>query len=134
MKADGLDHHAAHDLIGCQDIAWDIVGAAVELDLSEGETEEVAQIVASAAGHPVDPGLRSDLHPCYIAFQLGAATLAADAVDGDERSRLLAAAERYKERLAAFLGSRVSGADCRWATGQPLAAAAAHECPTAMPS
>ena len=26
-----MDHHDAHDLIGCQDVAWDVVGAAVEL-------------------------------------------------------------------------------------------------------
>ena len=31
LKTDALDHHAGHDLVGCQDIAWDIVGAKIEL-------------------------------------------------------------------------------------------------------
>ena len=37
LKTDALDHHAGHDLIGCQDIAWDIAGATVELNLSDSE-------------------------------------------------------------------------------------------------
>jgi hypothetical protein len=38
LKTDALDHSAAHDLVGCQDIAWDVVGAAVEWGLTEDET------------------------------------------------------------------------------------------------
>ena len=34
LKTDALDHSEGHDLIGCQDIAWDVVGAATELELS----------------------------------------------------------------------------------------------------
>ncbi len=34
IKSDAYDHHASHDLVGCQDTAWDIVGAAVELELT----------------------------------------------------------------------------------------------------
>src|SRR3954447_3739354 len=37
LKTDALDHHAAHDLVGCQDVAWDVAGAMVELDLSPTE-------------------------------------------------------------------------------------------------
>jgi len=33
---------AGHDLVGCQDIAWDVVGAAVELGLSQAEEERLA--------------------------------------------------------------------------------------------
>ncbi|WP_431268207.1 hypothetical protein [Dankookia sp. P2] len=60
-----MDHHAAHDLIGCQDIAWDVAGAMVELGL-----DPVL---------PVDRGLLGFLLPCYCAFQLGAWTMALDA-------------------------------------------------------
>src|SRR5206468_5416318 len=38
LKTDGLDHHQAHDLIGCQDIAWDVAGAITEFDLDDSET------------------------------------------------------------------------------------------------
>ena len=34
VKTDALDHHQAHDLIGCQDAAWDLAGAAIEFDLN----------------------------------------------------------------------------------------------------
>src|SRR5690606_17934091 len=27
LKTDAVDHHAGHDLVGCQDIAWDVAGA-----------------------------------------------------------------------------------------------------------
>src|SRR4051794_26733771 len=45
LKTDALDHHAGHDLIGCQDIAWDIAGAMVELDLSDSEEDRLCRIV-----------------------------------------------------------------------------------------
>ena len=36
LKADALDHHAAHDLVGCQDVAWDIAGALCRAGLGGG--------------------------------------------------------------------------------------------------
>ena len=33
MKVDALDHHADDFLPGCRDIAWDIAGACVELQV-----------------------------------------------------------------------------------------------------
>jgi hypothetical protein len=87
LKADAVDHHAAHDLVGCQDIAWDVAGAMVELGL-----DPVL---------PVDPGLLDVLLPCYCAFQLGAWTMAAEAApDVAEAARCRAAAARYVARLA----------------------------------
>ena len=37
LKADAYDHHAAHDLVGCQDIAPDVAGAVAELGLTHAE-------------------------------------------------------------------------------------------------
>lgn len=86
LKADAIDHHAAHDLIGCQDIAWDVAGAMVELGL-----DPVL---------PVDPGLLGFLLPCYCAFQLGAWSMAAEATpDAAEAARCRAAIARYADRL-----------------------------------
>jgi hypothetical protein len=35
LKTDAVDHHAGHDLIGCQDVSWDIAGASSEFTLSQ---------------------------------------------------------------------------------------------------
>jgi hypothetical protein len=100
LKADALDHHAAHDLIGCQDITWDLAGAAVELGLSVAEQQRLAAITGERAGRAIDPELLAFARPCYLAFQLGRHALAATA-GGDEAVRLDAAARRYAAQLAA---------------------------------
>lgn len=89
VKTDAYDHHAAHDLIGCQDIAWDVVGAAVELGLSDAEEQWLAGEVGA------DRARLAFLRPCYLAFQLGRAQLAADASEVTEAGRLRCAAMRY---------------------------------------
>lgn len=70
LKTDALDHDDAHDLIGCQDIAWDIAGANVEFGLSPEETGHLTQAVGA------DPELVAFYRPCYAAFQLGLWTYA----------------------------------------------------------
>lgn len=96
IKTDALDHCATHDLVGCQDIAWDIAGAAVEFSLSAQDTDLLCTILEKESGHPVSPALLSFLVPCYLAFQIGAHTMAADALTGnEEETRLRLAVERY---------------------------------------
>jgi hypothetical protein len=109
LKADAVDHAAAHDLVGCQDIAWDIAGAAVELDLSPAEVADLAARIARHAGRPVDRALLAFLVPCYLAFQLGYYTMAAAANAGapDEAGRLTHRAAFYRERLAETLAERL---------------------------
>lgn len=85
-KLDALDHSEAHDLVGCQDIAWDVAGAAVELALSAAETD----VLAHAAG--ADPVLLALFETCYPAFQAGLWTMAGDP----------ARAAFYRDRLAAL--------------------------------
>lgn len=101
IKTDALDHHDAHDLIGCQDIAWDIVGAAIELDFSPVERDELRHAVERETGKAVDPDLLAFLTPCYLAFQLGFAALGAQSLAGwpQEAARLRAASETYAVRL-----------------------------------
>lgn len=106
LKCDALDHHAAHDLVGCQDIAWDIVGARAELALSDAGRARLMAVVAQASGRPVDHGLLAFLTPCYLAFQLGAASMAADAAqDSTEGLRLRNGATRYAAQLRDVLKS-----------------------------
>ena len=105
LKADALDHHAAHDLIGCQDVTWDIAGAAVEFALSDEEKDELCRIVARAVGRPVHRRLLALSERCYAAFQIGYWSLAADALAAfpAEASRTRAAAAAYARTLQRFL-------------------------------
>lgn len=96
LKADAVDHHAGHDLVGPQDPAWDVAGASVEFGLTPDETDGLGLEVGRAAGRDFDPILLSALRPCYLAFQYGAATMAADAAaPGPERARHAAETRRY---------------------------------------
>jgi len=95
LKADAADHAAAHDLVGCQDIAWDVAGAAVELGLTRAERDRLR---AGMGG--VDAALLRFMSACYPAFQLGLNSMAADAWGGgEEAARARAAAGRYAEAL-----------------------------------
>ena len=96
LKADALDHHRANDLVGPQDIAWDLAGTAVELDLDGDERDRLAGVLA------VDP-LQLDFNTlAYLAFQLGRHTLAAEALASgapEEAARMRGAVETYAARL-----------------------------------
>lgn len=98
LKTDGVDHHAGHDLIGCQDVAWDVAGAAVELELDPDERARVAR-----AARRRDAAVVRFHEDCYLAFQLGRCWLAARAAAPDEAARLEAAGRRYAARLEGSL-------------------------------
>ena len=106
LKADALDHHAAHDLVGCQDVAWDVAGAVAELGL-DGEFGTLCAAVEREAERPVDPGLVALLTPCYLAFQLGACAMAARVAAPEEAARLRADGGRY----AGLLRRALAGSD-----------------------
>lgn len=97
LKADALDHHQGHDLIGCQDIAWDVAGAAVELSLSDTDLEQLR----AALG--VSPRLLAFDQVAYRAFRLGAHRMSAASLAHwpDEQRRHQAAADRHAAALAA---------------------------------
>jgi hypothetical protein len=102
LKADGVDHCRGHDLVGCQDLAWDLAGAAVELGLTEAEQAGLGEAVARHGGTLPEPEVLRFHILCYLAFQLGHHTLAASALEGivpEEATRLRRAAERYGEAL-----------------------------------
>jgi hypothetical protein len=100
-KTDAVDHCDAHDPIGCQDLAWDVAGAAIELDLDAGERTTLARALATR-GHLVDAEPLAFYTAAYLAFQLALhATGAGMAADGAEAARLSAAADRYRRLLDA---------------------------------
>jgi hypothetical protein len=86
IKLDALDHAQAHDLVGPQDIAWDVAGAEVELGLSTAETWRLAEAVDA------DPVMLELFRVCYPAFQAGLETM--------QRRP----ATRYATRLARLAG------------------------------
>lgn len=93
IKTDGLDHSCGHDLIGCQDIAWDVAGAAVEFGLEPHELGALCAAISAVNERPIDPALVEFYRLAYPAFQAGLWTLA-----GDE-----AQVARYRGALAALL-------------------------------
>ncbi len=105
LKTDALDHHAAHDLVGAQDVAWDIAGARVEWSLSARETAALVDAVERRSGRSVDPGLLELFGWAYPAFQLGSSTMAAGRAAAEEASRLLRHAAVYRTELEALLAA-----------------------------
>lgn len=94
LKADALDHDDAHDLIGCQDIAWDIAGARVELGLTGAET---ARLCAAAGA---DPALLPAFEVAYLAFQAGAWTFALAGAEARDRPPIERLLRGYRRSLA----------------------------------
>ncbi|MFE1598388.1 hypothetical protein [Methylobacterium sp. ID0610] len=101
-KADALDHHAGHDLVGCQDVAWDVAGALVELDLPPAAGARLVRVMEREGVTP-DPDLLGLLIPCYLAFRLGACTLAAQSGTPDDAAWQRGAASSYAARLDRLL-------------------------------
>ena len=101
VKTDALDHHAAHDLVGCQDAVWDIAGAKIEFDLSPEELAELCHVFERVTRTGVDRDLLAFYEICYAAFQLGHWSMAAESLVGfpAEAARTRAAADRYGRKL-----------------------------------
>jgi hypothetical protein len=103
IKTDALDHHQAHDLIGCQDVAWDVAGAIVEFDLNQNLTAELIDTVEEA-GCTVDPQLLEFYRLAYLAFRLGQQRLGATMVsDEREQQRLTSCGDGYAAQLQLLL-------------------------------
>lgn len=71
VKTGAVDHHKGHDLVGCQDIAWDVAGASIEFELT---AEETARLIA-CTGCDVNPALLEFCAIAYSSFRLGRATI-----------------------------------------------------------
>lgn len=108
LKADALDHHAGHDCIGAQDIAWDIAGAAVELGLTRDEVDTLETALAARSRHRPDPLKLGFYLPCYLAFQIGYHALASStfqSMDPAEAARHDQARARHRRTLERLLAT-----------------------------
>jgi hypothetical protein len=101
LKTDAVDHHAAHDLVGCQDILWDVAGATVELGFAAEDVDVLYRRIERATGRGFDRELLALLTRCYLAFWLGYWTLAGEALVGfpPEVARIRRERARYAELL-----------------------------------
>ena len=75
LKTDAVDHHCGHDLIGCQDMAWDVAGAIVEFALDDELARRLVEASERAAGRPLHGGLLDLYRVSYCCFRLGQARL-----------------------------------------------------------
>ncbi len=88
IKTDALDHCCGHDLIGYQDIAWDVAGAAIAFDLSAEEAERLRHQVEGEAEQSCHPALVAFFRIASAAFQVGTLTMARGREVGEEAARL----------------------------------------------
>ncbi len=105
IKTDAVDHCCGHDIIGCQDIAWDVAGAAIAFDLSADEAERLRRHVESESGQSCHPGLVSFFRIAYAAFQVGALYMAREREDRREAERLDRSARTAVMALHREIGS-----------------------------
>ena len=102
LKTDAVDHHASHDLVGAQQIDWDVTGAIVEFDMKAKERVSFLELLAREG---VIAEHLAFHEAAYLAFQLGAHTLASQ-MNPSEGERLSRAAQSYAGRFRASNGSR----------------------------
>lgn len=105
VKTDALDHHAAHDLVGCQDILWDVAGAAVEWQFSASETRRLMDRMEESGAR-----LTRDAFPfyklAYLAFRLGGAVMAMESLAGTmpvEAQRFKCHADGYRAAFQSLM-------------------------------
>jgi hypothetical protein len=92
-----VDQAWGHDLIGCQDIAWDIAGAVVEFGLSRQAVGRLVRRVEEHAGSAVSPEAVALMQLCYCAFQAGLWSFAAN--DPQESARAWRRRGLYHDHL-----------------------------------
>ena len=106
IKVDAMDHHDDHFFPGCQDIAWDVASAGIELGLTQAGRAYLVHRYRSLSG---DRTIASRLHPyasAYLAFRLGYTDLAAGALsDSEDAKRFGKERRRYHELLCRELSA-----------------------------
>ena len=101
LKTDAVDHAQAHDLVGCQDIAWDVAGAVVEFAASKVRCDLLVRSVLGESDDMAD--LTALLTLCYLGFQIGWWDFAAEPGSADRQRRF------YTERVHALLSQGRDG-------------------------
>jgi hypothetical protein len=101
VKTDAIDHSRQHDLIGCQDPAWDVAAARIEFALTAAEFDALLRRLAGLLGGTPDQQLLETFSAAYPAFQLGL-WLSDHGLDPDDDRLVAAHVARYREALLEF--------------------------------
>lgn len=99
IKTDALDHSSSHDLVGCQDIGWDVAGAIVEHDLTKEEASQLIDQTGGLIGRALHPDLIKLFTACYIGFQAGLWTMALEAAVEESKPAIRDLLRGYRRRL-----------------------------------
>jgi hypothetical protein len=100
-KCDAVDHMAAHDGIGAQDLAWDLAGAELELTLSSTERSQLIAWIGHSSGRRWPEESLAFYRFVYAATQLAAWQQAMRELAWNETevSRLQLQVDRYSAAL-----------------------------------
>lgn len=82
LKVDAVEHHDDHFFPGCQDIAWDIAAAAIELTPSRAARHALLDRYRSLSDDRTIVGRLPFYSMAYLAFRLGYCSLAAGVLEG----------------------------------------------------
>jgi len=102
LKCDAEEHHAGHDCIGCQDPAWDVAGATIELGLDGAEREQVCAALFDAARLRLSDVKLRFYELAYAAFRAGRADFGERSLRGwadDDAARLARERARYAHEV-----------------------------------
>jgi hypothetical protein len=106
LKCDAIDHAAGHDCIGCQDPAWDVAGATIELGFSAAERELLCASLFDTTGHSLPDDMLRFYELAYCAFRAGRADFGERSLRGwadDDADRIAAERTRYAQHVLARL-------------------------------
>jgi hypothetical protein len=104
LKTDAVDHHCGHDLIGCQDMAWDVAGAIVEFALDADGARQLVEATEQASRRRLNPALLEFYSVAYCCFRLGQAKLAVESCgDSGESRRVDSRAAYYEAAVRSLL-------------------------------
>lgn len=97
IKADALDHHDDHFFPGCQDVAWDIAGAAVEFEFPVECLAEryLRRLPDSTLLRRLPSYMRA-----YLAYRIGYSAMASESGDNAERARWQRQLSAYQRALS----------------------------------
>ena len=100
LKVDAFDHYDDHFLPGCQDIAWDLAGAAYELELDAGARRGLIERYRSLSGDHTITARLPHYAMYYLGYRLGYSKLATGVLpESPDRDRFVSAANRYGQLL-----------------------------------
>jgi hypothetical protein len=113
FKTDALDHHADDFLPGARDIAFDVAGAIAEFQLNAAASSRFVSAYRRLADDATIEERLTFYLPAYLAYRLGYARMAAEAVDDpDERARFTRLEARYRRSLEALESTAARAPRC----------------------